>query len=117
MDQKKEIPDCSYSIDGELVTISQDGHGNDDFIVTIHKSHIQMIAGEFGLIGRGDALWRLVAAIHEARRRAEHCAVMVEKVPAGQVLTLEEEAVSALLDYLDGVIAMLPEQNNLSGRV
>lgn len=109
MNQKTEIPDCSYSIEGDFVTISQDGHGNNDYIVSIHKSHIQLIAGDLSLIGRGDALWRLVAAIHEARRRAEYCADMVEKAPAGQTLTLEEEAVSDLLAYLDGVIAMLPE--------
>jgi hypothetical protein len=109
MNQKTDIPDCSYFIDGDFVTISQDGHGGEDYIVSIHKTHIQMIAGELCLLGRGDALWRLVAVIHEARRRAEYCADMVKKAPDGHMLTLEEEAVSDLLAYLDGVIAMLPQ--------
>lgn len=109
MNEETIIPDCTYSIEGNFVAIKQeDGNGSN---VYIHKSHIAMIARDLGLMGGDGMMWRMVAAIHEARRMAVHCCEMVDRSSPGGEINVEEAATADLLYFLGGVIAMLPEQS------
>lgn len=116
MNKTIEIPKCNYTIDDEFVTIDQDTHGDGHYIVSIHRSHVAMIANDLGLLGNGATLKRMVATIYEARDRAAFCGQMVEKIKhhSDEGATLEEEAVGNLLAYLDGVISMLPENQRIN---
>lgn len=109
MNKETIIPDCTYSIDGNFASIKQDDMGGNDSNVYIHKSHIAMIARDLGLMGGEGMMWRMVAAIHEARRMAAHCCEMVDRSSPGGEINVEEAAAADLLSFLDGVIAMLPE--------
>lgn len=106
MNKQTSIPDCNYSIDGDLVTIQQ---GIEDREVAIHRSHVAILAKELGLLGNGATLKRMVAAVHSAKEKAEYVATQMRDAYDVENIQPEEEAVSVLLAYLDGVISMLPE--------
>lgn len=112
MNQQVHIPLCNYTIDGDLITIEQDSMGGGIYTVAIHRSHVAIIAKELGLLGNGATLKRLVAAVHSAKEKAEYVATQMREAYAEaevENIQPEEEAVSVLLAYLDGVISMLPE--------